>query len=415
MKRLSIRFVWASVIALLLLALTLSLATASVGAQGPGPGDKIMFGDNFTLASGDTLNGDLLVFGGNVDVQEGSTVEGDVATFGGFVTIDGTVTGDVSVVGGSVKLGATAVIEGNLSTLGGSIDRHPDAVVKGNTASGFEFGLGSDIITIPGLPRFEFGAPGFVPRLRPEAQPEGLSPRGEMPRIDVEPPVPPRQGFEDWLLASFLRGLAAIAWAAIMAVLGVLLVVLLPQQGERVARTSRENAALSFGVGCLTQVLAIPVFAILAVTVCLIPLALVGLLLLIVGWLFGWLALGWLIGQQIAKGLKVQHPTPILEVIIGVLLLTLAWQLPNIVPCIGWFVSWLIAIVAGSIGLGAVILTRFGSRPYTPGAGRPAPPLPPLPPLSPRPTYDQPAAQTSVETPVETSVGALPEPETPER
>lgn len=383
MKHLSLKF-W--LVVLLLLALMAPLAVVS--AQGPGTGGKVIFGSNYTLASGETLYGDLLVFGGNVDLQQDSTVTGDVAVLGGSVDIDGAVEGNVSVLGGSLRLGSTAVVEGDVSSIGGSIARDPAAEIKGESISGFQFGQDGNSITIPGIPRIEFRGPG------------------EPPAIDFEPPPPVREGFAGWLMYTFVRGFSAIALAALMAILGVLLVVLLPRPTERVVQTARENAALSFGVGCLAHVLAIPVFVVLAITICLLPVALIGLLALILAWLFGWLALGWLIGQQALRAIKgkntVQRSSPILEVVVGVVVLTLVWQLPGIVPCIGWAIAALVGIIAGSIGLGAVLLTRFGSRPYPPAGGSSAgayPPLPPPPPgAGPQPTYGQP-------------IGALPEPD----
>ena len=53
----------------LLVLLVLLLAPARPAyAQSGGPG-KIIFGDNYTLKSGEKLNGDLVVFGGNVTVE----------------------------------------------------------------------------------------------------------------------------------------------------------------------------------------------------------------------------------------------------------------------------------------------------------------------------------------------------------
>lgn len=385
MKRLSLKF-W---LVLLVLA-ALMMPMAVVSAQGPGSGDKVIFGSNYTLSSGERLDGNLLVLGGNVTLQEDSTVTGDVTVLGGSVEISGSVEGDVAMLGGSLHLTSTAVVEGDVSSIGGSLDRDPGAEIQGDSISGFEFGQDGGVITIPGIPRFEFGAPG------------------QMPNIEIEPPPPGRDGFAGWLAYSFIRGFSAIALAALMAILGVLLVVLAPRATERVTQTTRENAAVSFGVGCVTQVLAIPVFVLLAITICLIPLALIGMLALIAGWVFGWLALGWLVGQKLLQMIKSPNAagrsSSILEIVVGVVALTLAWQLPSILPCIGWLIAGLVGIIAGSIGLGAVLLTRFGTRPYTPGGGRggSAPVLPP-----PGPAYSQPTFGAPI--------GALPEPGTPEQ
>ena len=49
----------------------LLLPTGTAQAQGPNPdGGRVIFGNNFTLESGDTYSGDLVVFGGNVTIEE---------------------------------------------------------------------------------------------------------------------------------------------------------------------------------------------------------------------------------------------------------------------------------------------------------------------------------------------------------
>ena len=43
---------------------------------------QVVFGSNYTLKSGETLNGDLVVFGGTVTVEKGARVEGSVVLLG---------------------------------------------------------------------------------------------------------------------------------------------------------------------------------------------------------------------------------------------------------------------------------------------------------------------------------------------
>ena len=44
--------------------------------------DKVVFGGNFTLGSGEVLNGDLVVFGGNIVLETSSTINGDTVVLG---------------------------------------------------------------------------------------------------------------------------------------------------------------------------------------------------------------------------------------------------------------------------------------------------------------------------------------------
>jgi len=93
--------------------------------------------------------------------------------------------------------------------------------------------------------------------------------------------------------------------------------------------------------------------------------------------LYGWFAVGTLIGQRLLEILKVQNASLIAAAAIGTGLITLLSAL----PCLGFFVG----VILGPAGLGAVILTRFGSQIYTPSApmppSRPTPPTPPTPPI----------------------------------
>ena len=66
--------------------------------------DKIIFGDDFTLANGQTINGNLIVFGGNVTIEKGATVTENVIVFGGNVQIAGDVKEDVVIFGGNADL-----------------------------------------------------------------------------------------------------------------------------------------------------------------------------------------------------------------------------------------------------------------------------------------------------------------------
>ena len=101
---------------LILLSALLVLPLQAVQAKSLDAGP--IFGSNYTLKSGETLNEDLVVFGGSVSIEKDAHVNGAVALFGGSLTLDGEVTKDVVVMGGAVKLGADTHIHGNLVTFG---------------------------------------------------------------------------------------------------------------------------------------------------------------------------------------------------------------------------------------------------------------------------------------------------------
>ena len=99
---------------------------------------QVIFGQSFTLKSGETMNGNLLVFGGSATIEEGATVNGSTVLFGGNLTVNGSVNGDVAVTGGTVTLGPAAHITGNLTTVAASLERADGSKVDGqvyNTAT----------------------------------------------------------------------------------------------------------------------------------------------------------------------------------------------------------------------------------------------------------------------------------------
>jgi hypothetical protein len=99
-----------------------------------------------------------------------------------------------------------------------------------------------------------------------------------------------------------------------------------------------------------------------AITICLFPGSLFGGIVLIVAWAFGIVALGVVTGKRLGGLLKQDWALPV-SAGIGAFILTLVINgLNAILFCVGWLPSLLI----GSIGLGAVILTRFGSHLYPP-------------------------------------------------
>lgn len=362
---------WLPLILLVLLLMPVAVASAAttVGVDGPGPGDQFVFGSSYTLRSGETLSGDLVVFGGSARAETGSTVKGDIAVFGGNANIDGLVKGDIAVVGGSLNLGPNAVVNGDAVSLGGSIIRQPGSIIEGDIDAGPAQGWEPDI-----------------PRL------EGIR---EVRSV--------HRGFGSWILGYFLGGLSAVAIAALLAALGVLLLVLIPEPTERVLDVVEANTGVSFGFGFLAAVLSAPILILLTITICLSPLAAVLGVLLIIALLFGWLVVGWRLGKWVLQLLKAKQSTPILEMVVGVATLTFLWRIPAVIPCVGWFFSLLVLIIAGSIGLGAVGLTRFGTRSFPPN-GRTA-----------VTDYDAIEAESSIPTaPPETSeppISPLPEPD----
>lgn len=312
-----------------LLALLLAFSATPVFAQGDG--GRVVFGGSFTLESGEELDGDLVVFGGSVDMERRSRVDGSVVVMGGSARVAGEVGGDVVAFGGNVVLRSTAVVDGDLVTIGGNVQRDPGAVVRGSEVEGFEF---------EGFPRFwTFPTRIYTSR------------------------------WTDRWFSSIFNVFKAIFTALALAALGLLIVLFWPKQTKVAGQTILVAPLPSGGIGLLTGIVAVALMVLLAMTICLSPVAfLLGVALLAAG-IFGWAAVGLLVGQRLLEAFKVRVITPLMAVAAGILLLSLL----SAIPCLGA----LIAFVAGCLGLGAVVLTRFGTQTYP--LPTPVPPAPPVP------------------------------------
>lgn len=310
--------------------------------------DRVVFGDDVTIGEGERVDGNLVVFGGDVTIEEGAEVTNNVVMFGGTVSIDGRVGGDVTLFGGSGHLGESAEVDGRLVTAGGNVSRDEGAVIRGGHSQGFDF---------DGPPRFDF------------------------------------QPF-DFGLSLFAQAVRAVLTSIAIAALALLVLLFWPLQTARVAETIESQPARSGGFGVLTWIAATILLVLLALTICLIPFSIIGGLILAAATLFGWIALGLVVGNRLLTGLNVRNFTPAVSAGVGTLLISLLSEIFGLIPCIGW----LIPILLSAIGLGAVVLTRFGTRPYFPPGPGPAAPVPIQP--SPPP----PASETTVsgpESPIE--------------
>lgn len=331
------RLVLATVVALLALAVPFT-------AWAAGPEDtKIIAGSNYTLASGDTLNSDLLILGGNVDLEVGSLVEGSVFVLGGNISIAGEVTGDLGVLGGDVDLASTAVVRGDVGTLGGNIDRASGAVIEGEISSDFGMDIDSRL-------------PGF---------PTGIS-------------IPALPGLLS--VSPLISALWFVFRVFVISALAVLVVMFWPEPIKRLADAAIAQPLAAGGLGLLTVIAGPVLLLILLITILLAPLTLIGFVLGVAAVVFGWIGLGYEVGRRIGVAMKwdLQEPA---AAGLGTLLLSLVAGGIGFIPCVGF----LLVLVVISLGLGAVMLTRFGSQAYL-GAARAAVPAEAKPEPKPRST-----------------------------
>jgi hypothetical protein len=316
-------------ILILVMLVTVLAAPGSVWAQDGQPEDQVVLGGNYTLSAGQSV-GNLNVFGGNAVLEAGATVTDHVFLYGGNLTVDGEVKEDIHMYGGQVTLGNSAVVGGDITVSGGNLSMADGAQVSGtiNRAAGLPFGIQVPDTQVITLPRYLDSVDPFI-----------------------------RQGL--WFITQTI-GLALLA---------MLVALFAPKVTERAGDAALARPLAAGGVGLIVAIVTPALLIGFAITIVGIPLtivlaALAGLLLT-----FGWIALGMEVGKRLALALHGSWPA-VVSAGLGTLLLSLVANGIGLTPCIGWIVPTLI----GFVGMGGVLLTRFGTQPY-PAAQPPAMPV----------------------------------------
>jgi hypothetical protein len=270
---------------------------------------------------------DVVKVGESLVVEENEVVKGDVVCIGGTLRIAGTVRGDAVCVGGTMRLDSTAVIRGDAVAVGGSIDRHDDATIKGESIS----------IGMPILPElFGLSAPCRITRVTRAAS----------------SPFPAFFGMFLFVL-----------------VIAVLVSAFLPNPTKRLETVARRSFWKTLLIGLLGEVLILPFFILLFISIigwALIPLAAIALA---AAFYFGKTGVSLLVGNMFFSRFKSKLPHIVGSTALGVLLIYSLWIVGGIIAygvgalggmiiALGCIVMW----VAWTTGLGAVILTRFGTR-----------------------------------------------------
>jgi len=309
-------------------------------ARTPMLDDEVVLFGTYRLESGDTLSGSLVVFGGVVTLEEGSVVDGDVVVFGGNVTVDGVITGGLVGIGGVVSLTETAEVRGDLIAPATVVRRDEGAKIFGQ------------IIT-ENVPRVNIELPEDVPSIPEITQPSFTN--------NVSRALQP--------VLSFFTTLAR---ALVFSAVSVLALLLMPKNGKRVRTALEGNPGLSGGFGLLSVavfVTAVVMLALLSITVILIPVTIpmiiVLSLALALSLLFGLMAAGAEVGRRMMNALK-QTWSPTLQIAIGSFSLSFVLGLLSI--GLWGVLGGLMTAVVSAMGLGAVLLTRFGTRDYVPAA-----------------------------------------------
>ncbi len=296
-------------------------------ARGAGIHD-VVIGQSFHLSAGETFSGDLITLGSTVRLEKGSTVEGDIVLVGGSLEADGKIVGQVATIGGTVRFASTATVSGDVAVIGSAPQVDPGVTISGSLKS------------VGGFP-----PTGFQPTETPSL--------GSLPANFLPGGTPPGK-IDFWY-----EGTVLLFKVLLLSAIAVLVVLFLPVPTRRVARTIAGQPAVSFLIGMLALLAAAALLLLLAFTICLSPVSLLGAFVLLAAVLLGWVALGSKLGEGLTGLLGVNwHPA--VQAGVGTMILTFVASVVGYISCAGPLLDVLLL----SFGLGAVVLTRFGGQEY---------------------------------------------------
>lgn len=256
-------------------------------------------------------------FGNTIVVSNSDRICGSLTTFGGTTVVQGEVDGDIVAFAGSVIINGQ--VDGNVNLYGGNLTLQNGAHINGDIhVCGGQWIEGANS---------QFRGTVF----------ECTKSVTTLLAGDGSP------GSRFWLVFTWV-GLA------------LLLTVLLPEHVMLVRTTVKSKWRRSFVLGLLTILLAPEVLSVLIALIIPIPLAIIVAIGLIVAWALGTVAIGWLIGDYLVHMVAPHYYSRSIQVVVGSAVLALAGTLP--------YIGWIISIGAGLLGLGAVFLSRFGTRLY---------------------------------------------------
>jgi len=307
------------------MAVIMLLATACTGDAAEVSGFRV--GEVYTLRAGERVSADQVVLASDIFLEPGSLVTGTMTLLGSNVVLDGEVQGDVVVIADRLEVGGNAQVVGDLVICVKDFDRSPLATIEGKIL-------------------------------------EKCADSGSVSAVNVI-----ESGWDAWRESLWFRVSSAIVGALFFGALAALITVMFPRHLVRMSESVFQTPGTAGGIGFLTLLVAAGLTAVYVVSLLLV-LPVVLLPLLIVGWLvigvssvLGWVALAGPFGVYLLRVLGLGRQPRMVAAAVGGVALVLLLRMWSVF----WFTAWigiLATAVLGSVGLGVVILTRAGTRPF---------------------------------------------------
>lgn len=290
---------------------SLSLTACAASQDGIYSGKLILEGD-LVVPSGQTETSSILLLNGTLTVEEGARLHGNVYQVLGTFTLDGTLDGDILQFGGSLISKQGALVTGNIQTSGGTIEGPVEEIVAGEVES--------QPVRVP------FSAEWFQESLQRQLT---------------------------WNLVETIL-LTGLAW---------ILTRSFPSAVERISTAATRHVLVSGAMGLLAGIVSLALIVQMIFTVLLIPVSFLGLFLLFISIGLGWIGFGLTAGLWLTERFNLDWSFP-LTAAAGTLVFMLVINLFGLIPGI----SDLLTFVTALVGVGAVFLTRFGTREFVPAS-----------------------------------------------
>jgi hypothetical protein len=330
---------------------------------------QVLFTDNYHLS--DIYPESLAVVADTVTLDSESYVMGDAALSGSNQTqVDGVVKGNLNVVSDQFALGQSAQISGDLSAMG-------DTFIIEGQVDGKVTVIGDSLLIHPKarLSGEIVACVETITDLRPAAAP--VQPCQDMTALLTffEPLQHMGKGFDlsGVALGGGLTGkglLFSLSASLLLTGLGALAVTVFPRRFSHIQEAIVFNPRSMSALGCMALLLAVGISAGLvtlsaslpALRVVVIVIGLVLGLALVVLMMIGWITLALILGDILLRRVTRSAQPPVIDVIVGSLLLFALLHLLALVP-FGGVIGLLIIAVLGCAGLGGTLSTRIGRRP----------------------------------------------------
>jgi len=315
--------------------------TTSESVAAPVPSGTASTDDEWTSRGRTRYGGARVRVGSDLTVKENEEVGNDVVVILGSIYVDGKVNGEVVAVGGGVHLGPKADVRGDVTSVGGGIERSAEAKVSGQ--------INEVKVTIPSV----------------------------RPYVHFSP-------WRNWTWWSTPFGapvelVGTLVRISVIGLLAAILIAAFPTSVQRVSERVSAEPWRAAVTGLAAQVLFVPL---LALTVLVLGLSIIGIpLLLLVPFvlvtalaalLLGFTGVGCAIGQQISRRGTAEIRNLFVPLVVG---LAIIWSLTLVARFVGLagsplrlvvggvlLVGFVVEYVAWTIGLGGVLLSRFGRR-----------------------------------------------------